>query len=70
MCDDMAGFRRMDISAYSEVLDLLEAGYLRLKKAVAKTIMPTLIEFEVNDGGGSGKRLLLLYVSHFISIGS
>ena len=48
----MTGFRSFDNGMCERVLDLLEAGYLRLKKVVVESI--TVIEFGVNDCGGSG----------------
>jgi len=45
--------RIIDSSTCERVLDLLEAGYLRLGKVVVKRI--TGIKFGVNDRGGSDR---------------
>jgi len=48
----MAGIRSIDSSMCERTLDLLEVGYLRLRKVVVKTIT---VKFGVNDGCGSGR---------------
>jgi len=47
----MTGFRNLDNSTWKRVLDLLDAGYLRLRKVVVRRT--TFIEFGLNDWGGS-----------------
>jgi len=49
----MPGFRIFNNSTCDRVLDLLEAGYMRLGNVLVKRI--TVIEFGVNDGGGNGR---------------
>ena len=48
----MTAFRTFNNSTGKRVLDLLEAGDLRLRQVVVERI--TVIEFGVNDGGGNG----------------
>jgi len=50
---DVRGFENFDNSTCERVLNLLEAGYLRIRKVVdVKRI--TVIKFEVNDRDDSG----------------
>ena len=48
----MTGFRSFDNSSGKRVLNLLEAGDLRLRYVEVDRI--TVIKFGVNDGGGNG----------------
>ena len=47
----MTAFRSFNNNTGKRVLDLLEAGDLRLRYVVVERI--TVIEFGVNDGGGN-----------------
>ena len=47
----MTAFRSLNNNTGKRVLDLLEAGDLRLRQVVVERI--TVIEFGVNDGGGN-----------------
>jgi len=49
---DVTAFRSFNNSKGKRVLDLLEAGDLRLRYVVVERI--TVIGFGVNDGGGNG----------------
>jgi len=48
----VTAFRSFNNNTCKRVLDLLEAGDLRLRQVVVERI--TIIEFGVNDGGGNG----------------
>jgi len=48
----VTAFRSLNNNTGKRVLDLLEAGDLRLRQVVVERI--TVIEFGVNDGGGNG----------------
>jgi len=48
----VTAFRSLNNNTSKRVLDLLEAGDLRLRSVVVERI--TVIEFGVNDGGGNG----------------
>jgi len=48
----VTAFRSFNNNTGKRVLNLLEAGDLRLRKFVVERI--TVIEFGVNDGGGNG----------------
>ena len=49
---DVTAFTSFNNNTSKRVLDLLEAGDLRLRYVVVERI--TVIEFGVNDGGGNG----------------
>jgi len=48
----VTAFRSLKNNTGNRVLDLLEAGHLRLRYVVVERI--TVIEFGVNDEGGNG----------------
>jgi len=50
---DVTELRGLDNSTCKRILNLLEAGYLRLGLIVVKRV--TVIKFGVNDGGGIGR---------------